>query len=90
MKEKLKNNNIITVKPNNDLQNDDVKNYAGKLYQLPDLIEIYNANEVFVNSNEITYKSIIDLMDRTKSNYVDFKFIHNNDLLISSQKTGKI
>lgn len=90
MKEKLKNNNIITVKPNNDLQNDDVKNYAGKLYQLPDLIEIYNANEVFVNSNEISYKSIIDLMDKTKSNYVDFKFIHNDDLLISSQKTGKI
>lgn len=90
MKEKLKNNNIITVKPDNDLQNDDVKNYAGKLYQLPDLIEIYNANEVFINSNEITYKGIIDLMDKTKSNYVDFKFIHNNDLLISSQKTGKI
>jgi len=90
MKEQLKNNNIITVKPSNSLQNDDSNNYTGKLYQLPDLIEIYNANEVFVNSNEITYKNIIDLMDKTKSNYVDFKFILNNELLISGQHTGKI
>lgn len=87
VKNTLKNKEVITIKPSNQLTEEDAAVYQGKLYQLPDLIEIYHANEVIVNTQQLSYAEIIELMDQTKSNFVDFKFLLNSHLLISSQQS---
>ncbi|MDG1476202.1 MAG: glycosyltransferase family 2 protein [Vicingaceae bacterium] len=82
--------NFLTLKENNLINDNDPKNYTGKLYQLPDLISIYNINEVIFSSKEITYKNIINEMDLGKNNYVDYKISLNSNLIIGGKTTGKI
>lgn len=72
---KKENQTIIFVKENNEITKNEAEFYTGKLYQLPDLIEIYNVNEVIYNTNLITYKTIIEQMSQTKSAFVEFKLL---------------
>lgn len=72
---KKENQTIIFVKENNEITKNETELYTGKLYQLPDLIEIYNVNEVIYNTNLITYKTIIEQMSQTKSAFVEFKLL---------------
>jgi len=87
---KLKRNdcNIIAVKENNVSTKEDEGFYTGKLYQLPDLVEIYNANEVIYNTSTVSYKTIIEQMNLTKNSYVDFK-LSLNDVIVGSQTIEK-
>ncbi|MBW6484407.1 MAG: glycosyltransferase family 2 protein [Vicingaceae bacterium] len=87
---KLKRNdcNIIAVKENNVSTKEDEGFYTGKLHQLPDLVEIYNANEVIYNTTTVSYKTIIEQMNLTKNSYVDFK-LSLNDIIVGSQTIEK-
>lgn len=89
---KLKKSNltIIAVKETNSVNKEDSDFYTGKLNQLPDLIEIYNVNEVIYNTSNIPYKTIITQMNLTKNNYVDFKLSLNENLIIGSQTNERI
>lgn len=82
--------NVLTLKENNSVNDSDTKFYTGKLYQLPDLISIYNINEVIFSANEIEYKQIINEMDLGKNNYVDYKISLNDNLLIGGKTIEKI
>jgi GT2 family glycosyltransferase len=82
--------NFLTLKENNSISETNSKKYTGKLYQLPDLISIYNINEVIFSSKEITYKNIINEMDLGKNNYVDYKISLSSDLIIGGKTTEKI
>lgn len=73
--DKNENQTILFVKENNEVIKKDANFYTGKLCQLPDLIEIYNANEVIYNTHSIMYKTIIEQMSQTKSAFVEFKLI---------------
>ena len=89
IKADIKNKNvstkILSLKENNMVSKDDPKNYIGKLYQLPDLISIYNVNEVIFSSKDITYKDMITEMALSKNKYVDYKISLNPNLIIGSQ-----
>jgi len=82
--------NTLTLKENNNANDSDTHNYTGKLHQLPDLISIYNINEVIFSSQDITYKNIINEMDLGKNNYVDYKISLNTDLVIGGKTIDKI
>ncbi|MGB0882499.1 MAG: glycosyltransferase family 2 protein, partial [Vicingaceae bacterium] len=81
--------NFLTLKENNQVSDSDSKFYTGKLNQLPDLISIYNINEVIFSSEEISYKNIINEMDLGNNNYVDYKISLNSDLIIGGKNTEK-
>jgi len=80
---------ILALKKNNLIINNESKKYIGKLYQLPDLISIYNINEVIFSSNDINYKDMIAEMNLSKNRYVDYKISLNSDLIIGSQTIEK-
>ena len=82
--------NFLTLKENNTINDNDANIYTGKLHQLPDLISIYNINEVIFSSKEITYKNIINEMDLGKNNYVDYKISLNTDLVIGGKTIDEI
>lgn len=82
---KKENFTIIAVKENDEIENNNLTFYKGKRYQLPDLIEIYNANEVIYNTNAVSYKTIIAQMNQTKSAFVDFKLSLDDETLIESK-----
>ena len=82
--------NFLTLKENNTINDNDANIYTGKLYQLPDLVSIYNINEVIFSSKELTYKNIINEMDLGKNNYVDYKISLNTDLVIGGKTIDKI
>ena len=76
---------ILALKENNIINNADSKKYIGKLYQLPDLISIYNINEVIFSSKDINYKDMITEMNLSKNKHVDYKISLNSDMIIGSQ-----
>jgi len=90
IQEKQSSVNILALKKSNDTNKDDAKIYIGKLYQLPDLISIYNINEVIFSAKEISYKNIINEMDLSQNNYVDYKISLNSDLIIGGKTIEKI
>jgi len=81
---------IINVKENNTITNNDFKNNIGKLNQVADLVEIYDANEVLFSANEMSYHDIIEQMARTKNPQVDFKISLNDNIIIGGQTIDKI
>ena len=81
---------IINVKENNLITENDTKNNLGKLNQVADLIEIYNANEVVFSSSEISYHDIIEQMANTKNKMVDFKISLNDTIVIGGQSIDKV
>ena len=81
--------NILTLKANNSTDSGDSKKYIGKLHQLPDLISIYNINEVIFSSEDINYKDMITEMNLSKNRYVDYKISLNSNLIIGSQTIEK-
>tara|TARA_B100000809_G_scaffold84190_1_gene82565 strand:+ start:1150 stop:2718 length:1569 start_codon:yes stop_codon:yes gene_type:complete len=87
-----KNTNIKTlgVKGNNSITKLETSLYIGKLYQLPDLISIYNANEVIFSSQDISYKDIIQQMDLSKAKHIDYKISLNSNLIIGSSSIDKL
>jgi GT2 family glycosyltransferase len=80
---------ILALKENNIIEGTDTKKYIGKLYQLPDLISIYNINEVIFSSKDIDYKDMITEMNLSKNRCVDYKISLNSDLIIGSQTIDK-
>jgi GT2 family glycosyltransferase len=89
-------NSILAKKPDSELlslkkdntNSEEKFNYIGKLYQLPDLIDIYNVNEVIFSSTDIKYKDIIHEMSLNNNKYVDYKIVLNK-LIISAQTIEK-
>lgn len=81
---------FLKVKPSNQVSESDLSNYIGKHNQLPDIAEIYNVNEVVFSAKDISYASMIEEMDKTKSEFVDFKISLNDNLIIGSKTIEKI
>ncbi len=77
--------NVLALKENNNINETDSKTYIGKRCQLPDLISIYNINEVIFSSKEIKYKDIINEMDLGKNKYVDYKISLSSNFIIGGQ-----
>lgn len=77
--------NTLALKDNNLINENDAKNYVGKLNQLPDLISIYGINEVIFSSDDIKYKDIIEQMDLSKTSYVDYKISLNSEFIIGGK-----
>jgi GT2 family glycosyltransferase len=94
IKEDINQNNTgvktIAVKANNLFEKKDCGIYTGKLYQLPDLISIYNINEVIFSSKDISYKDIICKMNLSDTKHVDYKISLNSDLIIGSNSIDNI
>lgn len=70
---------IITVNADN---HNDGYNYTAKLYQLEDIIEIYDINEIIFCSRNISSKEIITLMGNIDDQEVDFKIAPPESLYI--------
>jgi len=70
---------IVTI---NADQEDDGYDYTAKLYQLEDIIEIYNINEVIFCSKDISSKEIIKQMGTIDEQSVDFKIAPPESLYI--------
>lgn len=70
---------IITINANNQ---EDGYEYTAKLYQLQDIIEIYNINEVIFCSKDISSKEIIKQMGNIDEQSVDFKIAPPESLYI--------
>jgi hypothetical protein len=70
---------IITINADNQ---DDGYEYTAKLYQLQDIIEIYNINEVIFCSKDISSKEIIKQMGNIDEQSVDFKIAPPESLYI--------
>ncbi len=81
---------FLNIKPNNQTSESDYKEFVGKQSQLPDIAEIYNVNEVVFSSNEISYADMINEMDKTKSEFVDFKISLHDNLIVGSKTIEKI
>lgn len=81
---------ILNVKKDNFITKQDQSTFIGKFYQLPDLIAIYNINEVIFSSKDISYKAIINEMSLSKNKKVDYKISLNSNLIIGSQTIEKI
>lgn len=68
-------------------------NYTGKLYQIEDIIEIYNINELIFCSKDISAEEIIRLMGKLSRKNIDFKIAPPESLYIigsnSNQQTGE-
>jgi GT2 family glycosyltransferase len=90
IKKKQSTIKILSLKENNIVEKDDNIKYIGKLNQLPDIISIYNINEVIFSSNDINYKDIINEMNLSFTKYVDYKITLNSSSIISSQKIETI
>ena len=84
----LPNSKLVMINENNDKVNSN--DYIGKLYQIPDLAEIYDANEIIFSTENISYKDIISKMDATKNRMIDYKISLNDELIIGSQSTEDI
>ncbi len=70
---------IVTISADNL---DDGYDYTAKLYQLEDIIEIYNINEVIFCSKDISSKEIIKQMGNIDEQAVDFKIAPPESLYI--------
>jgi len=81
---------ILTIKSNNIYNKHDEQFYIAKQYQLPDIAEIYFANEVIFSSKDVSYKDIISIMDITKNKYIDYKISINDSYIIGSRYVEKI
>lgn len=81
---------ILSVKKDNIITKQDCLTFIGKFYQLPDLIAIYNINEVIFSSKDISYKAMINEMSLCKNKNVDYKISLNSNLIIGSQTIEKI
>jgi len=90
IKKKQVKTKILAIKENNNITKEDKSIYIGKFYQLPDLISIYNINEVIFSSKNITYKDMIKEMSICKNKYVDYKISLNSNLIIGSQTIEKV
>jgi len=80
---------VLAVKDDNYYTQNEKIIFIGKLYQLTDLIEIYNVNDVIFSSKDLNYKEIIKVMNASKNKYVDYKIALNN-YIIGSQFLEKI
>lgn len=89
LKQKNPTVELLHIKSTDDYEINDEKYFIAKRSQLPDISEIYNANEVIFSSNDISYKNIINCMELTRNRYVDFKISLNSNLIIGSQKIEK-
>jgi hypothetical protein len=81
---------VLNIKSDNVYQKSDEQHFIAKKYQLPDIAEIYHANEVIFSSNDVSYKEMIDMMDKTKNKYIDYKISVNNHYIIGSHLVEKI
>lgn len=81
---------ILHVKHDDTYINHDEDFYIAKINQLPDIAEIYNANEVIFSSKDMLFKDIIDLMDKTKNKYIDYKISVNDNFIIGGHNVEKI
>jgi len=81
-------NKIWAVKEDNSANA--IQNYIGKLYQLPDLIDIYKINEVIFSSKDLKYKDMINEMSLSKNKDVDYKITLNSKFIIGSKTIEKI
>ena len=94
IKQKIQKNSVklkfLALKENNTVRDNDAHFYVGKLEQLPDLVAIYNVNEVVFSAKEITYKNIINEMDLCKNKYVDYKIALNAEFVIGGKTIEKI
>ena len=81
---------VLALKEDNIYLNNTTINYIGKFYQLSDLIEIYNINEVIFSAKDIRYGDMINRMALTKNRYVDYKIAINNNFILGSQSVEKI
>lgn len=90
VKEKHPEIDVLNIKSDNVYQKYDEQHYIAKKYQLPDIAEIYHANEVIFSSNDVSYKEMIEMMDKTKNKYIDYKISVNNDYIIGSHHVEKI
>lgn len=70
---------IVTINANDE---NDGYDYTAKMYQLEDIIEIYNINEVIFCSKDLSSKSIIQQMGNIENNEVDFKIAPPESLYI--------
>lgn len=80
---------IIAAKPDNFIQDNEVRDYTGKLYQLADLVEIYDVNEVIFSTNDVKYKDIIFQMNKIKNKLVECKNSLNTKYIVGSQTVEK-
>jgi len=80
---------LLRIKSTNSFEINDEKYFIAKRAQLPDICEIYNANEVIFSSKDLSYKDIIYSMELTKSKYIDFKISLGNNIIIGSQTIEK-
>ena len=76
-----------------DNQEESNFNYTGKLYQLEDIIDIYNLNEVIFCSKDVSSEEIIKQMASLSQKDVDFKIAPPESLYIigsnSKQHAGE-
>jgi len=86
----LPNSKLIMVSEGNDIKETKINDYIGKLYQVPDLTEIYDASEVIFSTEKISYKEIISKMAATKNKMIDYKISLNNQLIIGSQSIEEL
>ena len=72
---------------------DDGFDYTGKLYQIEDIIEIYDISELVFCSKDISSEEIIRLMGQLSRKNIDFKIAPPESLYIigsnSNQQTGE-
>jgi len=59
--------------PKNEISETILHKYSGKLYQLVDLIQIYNIEELIFCTNELDFKKIIELMSNIKFEGIKYK-----------------
>lgn len=90
LKQKNPSIELLHIKSTNDYEINDENYFIAKRNQLPDIAEIYNANEVIFSSNDVSYKNIINCMELSKNRYLDFKISLNNNTIIGSQTIEKI
>jgi GT2 family glycosyltransferase len=76
---------IIYVDAGNS--NDNKFPYAGKLYQLADIIEIYDINEVIFCAKDLKSAEIIEQMSSIQNKKVDFKIAPAESLYIIGSNT---
>lgn len=76
---------FLKIKPTNQATAIDYDNFISKQNQLPDIAEIYNVNEVIFDSQHISYANIINEMDKTKSEFIDFRISLNSKTIIGGK-----
>tara|TARA_R110001592_G_scaffold225276_1_gene481063 strand:- start:7226 stop:8791 length:1566 start_codon:yes stop_codon:yes gene_type:complete len=81
---------LLKINSSNNLLAEDEDFFTGKKYQLKDIAQIYNVNEVIFSSDDMTYKDIIEEISLTQSKYIDYKISLKNEVIIGGNTIQKI